>query len=118
MKLNLIVIKTLYPEALKTQYEALGITFIYHQHGNGPFHYSADPGEAVFEIYPLSTSQKEADTSTRLRFCMENLVFNIPVLEEAGWKILAQPNQSSRGMRAVVQDLDGRKVELTEEEKN
>ena len=33
--LNLLVIRTSNPEELKTQYEHLGLTFEYHQHGKG-----------------------------------------------------------------------------------
>lgn len=72
-KINLLVIKTLNPDALASFYTQLGITFNYHQHGKGPFHYSANLEGVVFEIYPLPKGETKADKTLRLGFSVENL---------------------------------------------
>lgn len=114
MKLKLLVIRSK-DIAISVQfYEKIGLAFDYHQHGNGPMHYSCMLGETVFELYPLLKQQKEADLSTRLGFEVENLdalmeklrTINIPIIQEA--------KKSEFGYFAVVKDFDGRKVELNE----
>ena len=111
-KLNLLVIKTNQPEALKDQYALLGFEFEYHQHGNGPFHFAAEMDGFVFEIYLLKQGQ-EADSTTRLGFEVEGLDVLIQRLESS-WKIKSFPKQTEWGYVAVVEDLDRRKVELTQ----
>ena len=112
MKINLLVIRTENPETLKTQYEKIGFKFDYHKHGNGPFHYASELNEFVLEIYPLTKSMTKADNSLRLGFEIENLEITIDRLRETDWKILSEPNQTEWGMISIIQDLDGRKIEL------
>ncbi|MEZ4772333.1 MAG: glyoxalase/bleomycin resistance/extradiol dioxygenase family protein [Bacteroidia bacterium] len=112
MKLNLLVIRTSDPKKLKKQYELLGFTFSYHQHGKGSFHYSAENDGLVFEIYPLTKSMEKADNSVRLGFEIKNLDLKIQELENSNWKIESGMSDTEWGQIAVVQDLDGRKIEL------
>ena len=114
MKVNLVVVKTKQPELLKTQYEALGITFQYHNHGDGPFHFVATLSDVVFEIYPLPASLQKADNSTRLGFEVEAIDILLPNIIKAGWGIHKNPTQTQWGYAAVIVDNDGRKVELKE----
>ncbi|MEL6717222.1 MAG: VOC family protein [Bacteroidota bacterium] len=113
-KLNLIVLRTNQAQKLAALYELLGLEFDYHQHGNGPFHYSAILGEVVFEIYPLRKSQTKSDDSLRLGFQVSNLDKTIEKLRSENIRIIAFPEQGEWGYRAVIQDLDGRKIELTQ----
>ena len=112
MRLNLLVIRTSNVALLKDQYEKLGFKFDYHQHGKGPFHYASEHNGFVFEIYPLTKSQEKADNSIRIGFDIPNLEGTIKNLENSTWKILSKPTQTAWGFTALVQDLDGRKVEL------
>jgi hypothetical protein len=112
MKLHLLVIRTANPTELKEQYEQLGFEFDYHQHGKGPFHYASEHQGFVFEIYPLTKSMDKADASTRLGFEIENVDATIKKIENSNWKIISQPKNTEWGTMAIVQDLDGRKVEL------
>jgi len=73
MNINLLVIRTDKPKELAAFYELLGMRFDYHQHGKGPWHYSAEIEDLVFEIYPLMNHQIGADTSLRLGFTIERL---------------------------------------------
>jgi len=116
MKLGLIVIKTRQLMALKTQYELLGLKFDYQQHGRGDFHYSTQFGDTTFEIYPLPTSVLKADDTTRLGFVLPHLETKVAELVKTDWKVIAHPKETDFGFRAIVKDLDGRRVELVEEE--
>jgi len=114
--LNLIVIKTKELERLKCQYEVLGLNFEYHRHGKGPFHYACEIDQLVFEIYPLPRSKEKADDTTRLGFVVTELDLLLPKLESSFWKIISMPTDSEWGYSCLVQDLDGRKVMLTQAE--
>lgn len=114
MKLKLLVIRS---ENIKNSvqfYEKIGLEFDYHQHGNGPMHYSCRLGATVFELYPFLKGQKEADHSTRLGFEVENLDVLIEELRRMEIPIIQAPKSSEFGYFAVVKDLDGRKVELSQ----
>lgn len=113
-QINLLVIRTTTPATLAEFYTILGMEFSYHQHGSGPFHYSAEIEDFVFEIYPLLKSQSVADKSVRLGFTVEGLKFVIESLESKGHTIIKQPFHSEWGYMAIIADLDGRKIELKE----
>ena len=112
MKINLLVIRTKNPDYLKTQYEKIGFKFDYHQHGNGPFHYASEKNGFVFEIYPLTNSMIEADKSLRLGFEVENLDMVIDEIKNSDWKIVNEISLTEWGKMAIIQDSDGRKIEL------
>ncbi|MFK7980067.1 MAG: TonB family protein [Saprospiraceae bacterium] len=116
MKIKLIVVRTKDIELLANFYQKLGIQFQYHRHGKGPFHYSADLEGTIFEIYPLLKNQAQADHTLRLGLEVEKLDALIPTLEKANIKILKAPTFAEFGYFAIIQDLDGRKIELKEEE--
>lgn len=113
MKLKLLVIRTAEPELLKAQYELLGFNFDYHRHGNGPLHYSVEVDGLVFEIYPLLKSMEKADHSTRLGFVVDELPALLNQIRTSNWKIRSEITETAWGITAVIQDLDGRKVELS-----
>ena len=114
LKLQLLVLKTADPQALKAQYELLDIRFVQHRHGNGPMHFSAQVDGLVLEIYPLPKSATAADHTTRLGFQVEDLDQTLEKLEGSNWRVVNGAAIGEFGYRAVIQDLDGRKVELTE----
>lgn len=112
MQLNLLVIKTGAMESLVAFYSILGLHFECHRHGNSPMHYAAKAGILTFEIYPLTKIQNEADNSLRLGFNLDDFDETISLLKANGIKFLSEPAGSEFGFSAVVQDPDGRKVEL------
>lgn len=112
MTINLLVIRTENPETLKSQYELLGFKFDYHRHGKGPFHYACEKDGFVFEIYPLTKSMTKADNSLRIGFDIENLEIVYEKIKESNWKIISEISQTEWGEMAIIQDLDGRKIEL------
>jgi lactoylglutathione lyase len=49
-----------------------------------------------------------------LGFVVENLDKLIQILKVKGIKIISDPTKTEWGYSAVVEDIDGRKIELTE----
>lgn len=113
-EINLIVIKTDKLQAQSEFYSKLGFKFEYHKHGNGPYHYASSGSSIVLEIYPLPKGITVPDNTTRLGFTIENLDLLINDLRSQGTRIEAEPLKTEWGYTAIVQDLDGRKIELTE----
>lgn len=100
ISLNLLVIKTNQLPEVAAFYTLLGFEFEYHQHGKGPFHY-ASKSLPVLEIYPLPEQVSQPDKTTHL--------------EGRGTPVITRPIMTAWGYHAVVQDPDGRKIELTEQ---
>ena len=105
MQLNLLVLRCKNIKITKNFYEKLGLKFIKEQHGKGAVHYATYVGEVVLELYPLKEGF-EIEQS-RLGFTVEKNFLDhmkndvISTYEFNGQKVF------------VVQDPDGRKVELS-----
>jgi len=111
--LNLLVIRSPDIDRSARFYELLGLTFTKHAHGAGPQHYAAELGSAVFENYPRG-DEKDSTSRTRLGFRVPNLNQTIATLEESGAKIISPPKDTPFGRRAVIDDPDGHRIELTQ----
>jgi predicted enzyme related to lactoylglutathione lyase len=98
-------------------YKALGLNFVQEQHGNGPTHYSCELGGAIIEIYPgkpgTAPDRRNAG-ATLIGFQIADLDVIVKSLEPTGAMILTSPQDSAWGRRAVVQDPDGRAIELNQ----
>ncbi|WP_269236765.1 VOC family protein [Flavobacterium flavigenum] len=112
MEIRLLVLRTSDTKKLSDFYSLFGLAFEYHQHGNSPFHYSATIGKTVLEIYPLTKSQTQADKSLRLGFGIDNFEATIQKLTALEVVFALPPKQTEYGFMAVIEDLDGRKIEL------
>ena len=112
MNINLIMIKTENPELLKVQYEKLGFEFDYHRHKKGPYHYASEQNGFVFEIYPLTKLMTKSDGNLRLGFDISDLSAVIDRLKDTNWVIKSDIKETEWGLIAIIQDLDGRKIEL------
>jgi len=111
--LNLLVIRSPDIDRSARFYELLGLVFTKHAHGTGPEHYAAELGSAVFEIYPRH-EEKDSTSRARLGFRVANLDQTITALQQAGAKIVSAPKDTPFGRRAVVDDPDGHRIELTQ----
>ncbi len=111
--LNLVVIRVRDVELAHRFYTALGLTFTKHSHGQGPEHYAAENEGVVFEIYP-ATAETEMTSNIRLGFKAEKIAGILALLEDFGGKILSPAKPSPWGMRAIISDPFGHKIELVE----
>lgn len=112
-KLNLLVLRCRDIETSRLFYEHLGIEFQKEKHGSGPEHYASVFEGMVFELYPLK-GDEPVDRS-RLGFAV-NLETDLKEsLEAADIEIFSSYEFDGR-LIFVVQDPDGRKVELSQSE--
>lgn len=115
--LSLIVLRTAEISKSLVFYRTIGLEFIEEQHGKGPVHYVCEMGSMVIEIFPgqpgTAPDRKNAG-ATMLGFRVERLDDILETLRTARSVIITEPQTSTWGYRAVVQDPDGRAVELTQ----
>ncbi|MCU0392586.1 MAG: glyoxalase/bleomycin resistance/extradiol dioxygenase family protein [Thermoflexibacter sp.] len=112
MELRLLVIRANEPERITNFFGILGVTFDYHKHGNSPLHYSATLGQVILEIYPLAKNQIETDKNLRLGFKIDNFDEVIEKLRKNEITFLSEPKQTDFGYMVVIEDPEGRKIEL------
>jgi lactoylglutathione lyase len=108
--LNLVVLRSPDIERAAAFYSRLGLRFDKHRHGNGPEHFAAELGDAVFELYP-SSPDGPSTLGTRIGFRVTSLD---SILAGLGDAIIAPAKNSEWGRRAVIADPDGHRVELLE----
>src|SRR5690606_7727103 len=115
--LNLIVLRTADIRATLAFYRALGMVFVEEQHGTSPVHYSCELGDLMVEIYPTEPNvapDGRPAGATMIGFRVESVERVVENLRRLEAPILTEPQQSEWGRRAVVQDPDGRAIELNE----
>lgn len=112
-RLNLVVIRSRDMDRSAQFYASLGLQLERHRHGTGPDHFASEEEGRVFEIYPR---QDETDSTAGVRVGFQVVAVHAIVqrLEEEGARVLSAPKSSPWGRRAVVEDPDGHRVELTE----
>ncbi len=113
--LSLIVIRVADINRSAQFYSALGLQFQHEQHGNGPEHFSTSLGDTDFELYP--STERFPVTSVRLGFTVDSIEAILEIWLQSdrfqnNVKILSEPKDSPWGVRAVVADLDGHRIEL------
>ncbi len=109
--ISLLVVQAHDIEKSKEFYGLLGLSFAAEKHGAGPRHFAAVVDGMVFEIYPCRTNLAAAPLRVGFRVGAVD-----PILERLrvhGARIVNEPNDSPWGRRAVVEDPDGNRVELT-----
>lgn len=112
MNLSLVVIRTSNLDSLVAFYSNFNLVFEYHKHGDSPYHYSTTIEKTVLEIYPLAKHQTSPDKSLRLGFAVDHFDTIITKLKNSGVKFLCVPHQTEFGYLAIVEDPDGRKIEI------
>jgi len=111
--LNLVVIRSADLERAAGFYAALGLRLAQERHGSGPEHLSGHSGAVVLEIYPRGDG---GDTlGVRLGFRVASAEATVAAAQSAGGSVVSPPRQSPWGLRAVVADPDGHRIELLEE---
>ena len=112
-QLALVVIRSVDTIRSRRFYESLGLTFCEEQHGNGQLHLASKMGEAVFEIYPSSSSPSPT-IGARIGFRVEDISAAMASIANLGGEIVSLPKESPWGRRTVLRDPDGHMVELLE----
>lgn len=112
-RLNLVVLRARDAQRLAAFYSNLGLNFVRHRHGAGPEHFASEDGGGVFEIYP-ARADAEPTRELRLGFEVADVQLAVARLAGTGAEIISAPAASPWGLRAVIKDIEGHKVELTE----
>jgi predicted enzyme related to lactoylglutathione lyase len=119
--LNLLVLRAADVAASLVFYYELGLAFVEEQHGTGPAHYSCEVGNIVIELYPGKPGNdpdRRHAGATMIGFQVESVDRVVGNLRILGAQILTDPQDITLGRRAVVQDPDGRAIELSEPPSN
>ncbi len=117
-RVTLIVLRAQDVERTLAFYRALGLTFAQEKHGSGAVHYSSTLGETVIEIYPGKPGpepDRRAPGATMIGFAVVSLDGVLAAVRALGSTVVTKPKQGD-SRRAVVEDPDGRAVEITEAE--
>jgi predicted enzyme related to lactoylglutathione lyase len=109
--LSLVVLQSGNIEAARDFFSLLGLAFTEEKHGQGPRHYAAQLGSLVLEIYPCQGSRPASPI--RLGFRVPCVDKTVEMLHGRGVRIVSEAKDSPWGRRAVVEDPDGNRVELS-----
>ena len=112
MTLNLIVLRVADLARSAEFFAAFGIHFKSEQHGNGPEHLAANLNGITFELYPSKAATVSAGTRIGLR--VRSVAATLQAIADRGIGQATSARPGEWGLRAVVTDPDGHKVELTE----
>jgi predicted enzyme related to lactoylglutathione lyase len=115
-RLNHLSLKCTAWTACRSFYEALGLTFVTEQHPGVPRHLSAElDGGGVLELHGPEGAGEAVGAGCRIGFAVADVAATVDALGKAGGTLHRAPEAGPWGLRAVVVDPDGRRVELTRE---
>jgi lactoylglutathione lyase len=106
-------------ERARAFYRAVGLNLDDEDHGGGPVHYAADVGGIHFAIF---AAQPSSGPAPRLReaassfpgFYVTSLDDTLAALAALGAPVLTTHQARDWGCRVVVEDPDGRAVEINQ----
>ena len=115
------------PDEVVAFYRALGVPFQDEDHGDGVVHHAADIDGIHVAVLPANDGEKEDDEtgggasrpwrapgSTFVGLWVDSLEETTAALERTGAPLLRAHEQCEWGCRVVVQDPDGRAVEVNQ----
>ena len=117
LSLGLIVLRTATLTQTLEFYQALGLNFVEEKHGNGPTHYSCNLGQTVLEIYPGKPGiapDRKSSGATMLGFQVASVNQTLEAINKIGAKIISSPQNTPHGCRALIEDPNGRAIEINE----
>lgn len=115
MKTTLAFIVLMYNDIEKAAlfYSGIGFNLTEEKHGLGPKHYSFQTnGGLVVELYP--TRSDIEPSRVFIGFYVKNLSHSLLTTTATGGSVVSEPVETERGLRAVVKDPGGYKLELIE----
>lgn len=110
--LRLLVLWTDNLEMMMSFYSVIGFEFTKEKHGKGADHYSAKLENGAFELYAGRARETHL---VRIGFAVPDLD---KVLNDLRLMVVTMPTKTPWGYRAVLEDPDGRMVELYQEGKS
>lgn len=101
------------PERAAAFYAALGLSVSNDRGGEGPVHCVVAAGPISLRLCPLEALR--GTVGARLGFMVGNLAAVLSAVTGSGGQVLREPHATPFGMRAVLADPDGHRVELTQQ---
>jgi len=98
-------------------YREIGVPLEEEQHEDTPVHYACDVGGvhvAIHEVGPGRAPQWRSGGSDYFGFAVSSLADAVAAARGTGARIRQEPEEFPWGPRALVEDPDGRVVELFE----
>jgi lactoylglutathione lyase len=99
-------------------YRAIGLEFEHEDHGEGPVHFAVELAGVHFAIYPTEQSGRApargAAGSSFPGFYVADLDEVTESLRRTGARVLTDHQQMPWGCRVVVEDPDGRAIEVND----
>jgi lactoylglutathione lyase len=99
-------------------YRAVGLELEDEDHGEGPVHFAVEVGGVHFAIYPTEVSGRAAARRTAGSsfpgFYVQALDDVTASLRRMGATVLTEHEQMPWGCRVVVEDPDGRAIEVND----
>ena len=110
MALNLLVLRTEDLDGMRCFYEALGLQFAKHKHGNGPTHFACEAPHSCFELYRASPAFPPT-SPLRLGFVVPSVADALQATRNhPKAAVVQEPVESPWGLRTVVRDRTGFKA--------
>jgi lactoylglutathione lyase len=121
-KLASLVLFSAHPERTGAFYRAIGLPLEAEDHGDGPRHLAADVAGVHLAVYQADPAQPQPQTpawrdpgSSFPGFWVPSLEAALAALTDLSAPVLALHQPRPWGCRAIVQDPDGRSVELNQQ---
>ena len=102
-------------EAAVRFYRAIGLDLEVEQHEEGPLHYVSQVGPthfAIFEATEGDAPEFRSGGSTFPGFSVDSLENAVEGARADGAPVIQEPEEYPWGLRALVEDPDGRVIEL------
>jgi len=113
LAVNLLVLRCKDIERTRHFYEQLGLSFVEEKHGNGPRHYAWETAGFVLELYPAAEGQ--LPDNVRIGFSTPSLAELAGSLRHnSDANVLKPPYATADRIVMLLQDPDGRKVEISQ----
>ncbi|MFO0966856.1 MAG: hypothetical protein U0793_14885 [Gemmataceae bacterium] len=113
LAINLLVLRCKDVELTRRFYERLGMVFVEERHGAGPKHFAWEHAGFVLELYP--TKGEQAPDNVRLGFSMPLLAdLAGDIRHSSDVTVLKPPYATADRLIIVLQDPDGRSVEVSQ----
>jgi lactoylglutathione lyase len=114
LDLNLLVLRCRDVELTRRFYEKLGFVFTEERHGTGPHHFAWAKNGFVLELYP--TPQGQPPDNVRLGFSTPLLAdVSGTIRHDPEVTVLKPPDTTADRLVMLLQDPDGRKVEVSQQ---
>lgn len=105
------------PSKLVSFYRSIGLPLEEENHGDGVVHYACELEKIHIAIYPSEqgvASNRGCGGASQIGFQVDNLNRIYEMVIRTGARSIVAPQERPWGMRAIVEDPDGRPVELNQ----